>query len=96
MNCGIVKVETPSSVELVGKVSSSVPAEGSYHFVIEKQGPSGRSDVTQSGDFLISASDGEEEVGRVTLDMDPSAFYVAHLVVEWNGREIDCRYDSRN
>jgi len=96
MNCDIVKVETPSSIELVGKVSSSEPAEGSYHFVIEKQGPSGRSDITQSGDFLIGAGDGEEEVGRVTLDMDPSAFYVAHLVIEWSGGEIDCRYDSRN
>jgi len=96
VHCGIVKVETPSSVELVGKVTSPVPAEGSYHFVIEKQGPSGRSDVTQSGDFLIGAGDGEEEVGRVTLDMDPSAFYVAHLIIEWNGGEIDCRYDSRN
>lgn len=96
MHCDIVRVETPSSIELVGKVSSPVPAEGSYHFVIEKQGPSGRSDITQSGDFLISAEENEEEVGRVTLDMDPSAFYVAHLFIEWNGGELDCSYDSRN
>jgi len=96
MNCDIVRVETPLSVELVGKVSSPVPAEGSYHFVIEKQGASGRSDITQSGDFIIGKETGEEEVGRVSLDLDPSTFYVAHLVVEWSGGEIDCRYDSRN
>ena len=96
MYCDIVRVETPSSIELVGKVSSPVPAEGSFHFVIEKQGPAGRSDITQSGDFLVGSDSTEEELGRVTLDTDPGAFYVAHLVVEWQGGEIDCRYDSRN
>ena len=78
--CEIHVREGAGSVALDAIVTAAAATEGTYELHVSGNGTSGNSDVTQSGEFSISAGE-QSAVGSVTLATNGGS-YIADLAVK--------------
>lgn len=76
------------SIMLEGVVFARNPASGSYQMRVSQVSAGGRSNIAQSGDFIVE-SDSTASLGTVSLSNGVSR-YVAKLTVQWDDGAADC------
>ena len=76
-------------VALAGRIVSSISARGSYRLEIDKEGPSGRSKVSQGGSFEVEPGH-PTRVGDATFDFPPRTRFIARLTLATGERLYSC------
>ena len=89
IKCEIERKTVRNGVELRGFVWADHQVDASYSLFVIKEGPSGRSSVSQRGLFRVTSGD-PTPVGFVALNAGRADRYTAQLIVESGGIEI-CR-----
>ncbi|MFQ6550198.1 curli-like amyloid fiber formation chaperone CsgH [Aestuariibius sp. 2305UL40-4] len=89
IKCEIERKAVRNGIELRGFVWADHQVDASYSLFVIKEGPSGRSSVSQRGLFRVTSGD-PTPVGFVALNAGRADRYTAQLIVESGGIEI-CR-----
>ena len=89
VGCTIRERPMDGGVQLEGVLVSKMPLSGTYAFEVNKRGPAGTSNSSQSGGFSVNPNE-ETVVGHVGLGMEPGGTYTAELTVSWPGGEVSC------
>lgn len=87
IKCKIEKREIESGFELTGIVWSEGSASGSYSLFVRKEGPSGRSMVSQQGLFAIKANE-SRVVGTVFVNKSKGDSHHASLSITAGEKEV--------
>ncbi|MFO1184467.1 MAG: curli-like amyloid fiber formation chaperone CsgH [Bauldia sp.] len=88
--CEIRASGTASRVRLAGTAIALAAASGRYAFTLHKEGRSGSSDISQSGDFRLAP--GEPGVlNQVDVALAAGDAYRATMTVSWQGRTVSCQ-----
>ena len=87
--CSIVQQEIGDRVQLRGRLTSRVEAQGRYSFRIVKTGPSGSSTVNQGGQFSAPANT-ETLVGFASFNLEPGARFTAQMSLRVGDRTTLC------
>lgn len=86
--CQLRVDDNGDSIVLEGVVFARKPASGSYQMRVSQESTGGRSNITQSGDFIVE-SGSTATLGTVSLSNRVSR-YVAKLTVQWDDGAADC------
>lgn len=87
--CAIEVVSTPQGTRLRPVARSGSDLSGSYRLNVETSGTSGRSTVSQGGDFSLLAGR-EEMLGSVSLGQASGTRLVARMDLSWAGGRTHC------
>mgnify|MGYP001232480057 CR=1 FL=1 len=87
---------TPSAgvLRIEALARAAVAASGEYEMVVTKEGPSGSSDISQSGPFEIN-SDAELALSASEFGVEPGDHYSARLRLRDDDGEL-CRVERRS
>ena len=86
--CEIVETVNGSMIALAGQIQADAGTTGNYRLKIQGSGPSGGTNISQSGRFT-TASDGTAQLGQVMLGNNGGA-YDAELEVTIGGGTYSC------
>ena len=89
IHCEIRAMKVPGGVELRAIASGVHALNGSYSFVIEKNGSSGESRIAQAGEFSLQQGT-EQVVGTAGLAFADGGSYDARLVLTSASGELAC------
>ena len=89
LSCEIRSTDIRGGVRLEAIVAGRGGASGEYEFVVAKSGGGGTSNVSQGGDFDISAGN-ETVVGEVSLGSGEKGKVKARLTVSSANGQIAC------
>jgi hypothetical protein len=87
--CTLAQETVGSSVQLRGRVVSQQDAHGEYHLKVIKTGPSGSTNLNQSGAFSATANT-ETYVGSTRIGLEQGAEYQVQFLIVVNGTTYQC------
>jgi hypothetical protein len=88
--CSIIQQDVGNRLQIRGRVIGRQGAHGNFSLQIVKTGPSGSSNLSQSGTFSIPENR-EKLLGLATFNMTPKDHFTANLTIHLNGQIFTCK-----
>ena len=87
--CDIDVLNTPQGIVLQSVARARTAVSGSYQLSVDTSGPTGRSTVSQGGDFSVRGGR-SETLGSLFLGRSSGALVVARMDLSWAGGRTSC------
>jgi hypothetical protein len=88
--CSIVQQDIGNRLQIRGRVVGRQGAHGDFSLQVVKTGPSGSSNLSQSGTFSIPENR-ERLLGMATFNMAPGDHFKANLKIHLDGKDYTCQ-----